>query len=234
MTQKIESPKVDAEREALIAQLEKDYPKINLAKWKLADWVNWFSGYLDDAWSAAQNAVQVSEFQLANFTPIVMENTACYFVQCNCPGGHAADQIGDEVFELEECKIFLRLHLMLLHNRALLARIAPLFMWARADYDLKDDQCPAFADEFMCALQEDGTPRMQEFFHAKYTRERLIAYMLGEDEPEEPATESSANESPENRLQCRKCGCWLHIHHSCADVDGKVLCVSCEKSSLSR
>jgi hypothetical protein len=151
--------------------------------WKLADWASWFGGHIADAWTNSTDEVQRAEYQVARMAPRVMEATSSSFRLGY--GAEAEEPMSEDVLQLEECQCFLQNHIALLHHRARLERLAPLYWnWVRSMDELTDEQCTAFANEFMVALLEAGSDMMREIFHSKYSRDSLITYMLGEDEAE--------------------------------------------------
>jgi hypothetical protein len=151
--------------------------------WKLDDWASWFGGHIADAWTNSTDEVERAEYQVGRMAPRVMEATVGSFMLGY--GAEAEEPMSEDVLDLEECQCILRNHIALMHHRARLERLAPLYWnWVRSMDDLSDEQCTAFADEFMVALMEAGSDVMRELFHSKYSRDAMLEYMMGEDEAE--------------------------------------------------
>ena len=156
--------------------------------WKLADWVAWFGGYVEDAYHASKEALSHAEFMArpdGHVAQNVIEATAASYGFCyGAPLEHPLPDVSLDTLQLEECECLLRQHIHILHHRAHLERIAPFYWWRRSFHDLSDEEVVAFAYEMLRALTEAGTEQMQAFFYRRYNRDILIAYMNGDDSVE--------------------------------------------------
>jgi hypothetical protein len=153
--------------------------------WKLGKWAEWFGGWVEDAYHASQEEISHAEFMVrpdGHIARNVREATAAsYSLGYDAPA--KKNEVPLDVLALEECECLLRQHIHILHHRARLERLAPLYWnWVRSMDDLTDEQCTLFADEFMVALLEVGSEEMAVIFHTNYSRDALLDYILGKDE----------------------------------------------------